>query len=157
MQDILNRVAETLIEHFSGTTVGDGGTWSGSGTTSFSGTDHGPFPVLVNVNQWETTEVQYPSVNMTPVLSEPMGRDRINNSGGLHRAWVRFRVSVDQQKHGQSVAGVLTDELINFLRTTHFQPSGTGKTAYVTDTDFEFIPDGQLLHYDSTPKWKYYF
>ncbi len=156
MQDVLNRIAETLIEEFSGKTVGDGGDFSGSGTTSFSGTGHGPFTIQVNANQWETKEVNYPSINLLPILSEPMGRDRMNNTGGKHRLWVQIRLSVDQQKHGQSVAGVMAAGLRNYIDTTRFQPSGTGKEVYVDSSDIDIVLDGQLLHYDFTVKWNYH-
>ena len=156
-QDVLNRIAETLIVHFSGTTVGDGGTWSGSGTTSFSGTDHGPFSVEVNINQWEFNKVNYPSINFHPIMTEPMGRDRIHNSGGKQRLWTQFLISVDQQLHGQSVAGVLADELRNYIDTTRFQPSGTGKEVYVDSTQVDIRPEGRVLHYDFTVMWNYHF
>lgn len=157
MQDVLNRIAETLILEFDGKTVGDGGDFSGSGSTSFSGTNHGPFTIQVNVNQWETKEVNYPSINLRPILTESMGRDRIKNSGGKQRLWTQFLLSVDQQLHGQSVTGVLEGALRNYIDTTRFQPSGTGKEVYVNSTDIEIRPEGQILHYDFTVKWNYHF
>ena len=157
MQDVLNRIAETLIEAFDGKTVGDGGDFSGSGTTSFTGTDHGPFTIEVNVNQWENNEVNYPSINLRPILTEPMGNDRMRNSGGKQRLWTQLLISVDQQKHGQSVAGVLAEELRNYIDTTRFQPSGTGKEVYVDSTQISIRPEGQVLMYDFTVTWNYHF
>ena len=156
MQNVLNRISETLINYFDGKTVGDQGTFSGSGSTSFSGTGHGPFTIEVNINQWELTDVNYPSINLRPIQSEPMGRDRIKNRGGKQRLWTQILVSVDQQLHGQSVAGVLSEELINYLDQTHFQPSGTGKEVYVESTQVDIRPEGQILHYDHTVWWNYH-
>ncbi len=130
MQDVLNRIAETLNEKFSGTTVGDTGTWSGSGITSLSGTGHGPFDVQVNINQWEERVIN-PSINFGPISTEGRGRDLINNTGGKQRLATQIVVSVDQQRHGQSVAGILADEVFAYLDETRFQPSGTGKEVYI--------------------------
>ena len=156
MQDVLNRIMETLDAHFSGTSVGDGGTWSGSGTTSLSGTGHGPFPIQVNLNQWETSRVTYPSINFRPIQSESIGRDKIINRGGKQRLWTQVLISVDQQLHGQSVAGVISEEFRNFLNTTRFQPSGTGKEVYVDSSQMAMMPEGQILNYDFTVLWNYY-
>ena len=156
MQDVIQRIQETLLEPFSGTSVGDGGTYSGSGSLSLSGTGHGPFSIDVNVNQWEENDVTYPSINFRVIQSEPIGRDQLMNRGGKQRLWVQFLISVDQQLQGQSIAGVLNQELQNYLNSTRFQPSGTGKEVYFDSIDTGIRPEGQILHYDSTVKWNYH-
>lgn len=156
MQQVIHRIAETLIAAFDGKTVGDGGDFSGSGSISLSGTGHGPFDLNVFTNQWKTEQVTTPSINFRPIQSEPMGRDRIWNTGGKQRLWTQFRVTVDQQEHGQSIAGVLDQALRSYLDTTRFQPSGTGREVYIDSTQCEIILEGQLLHYDYLVLWNYH-
>ena len=159
--DLLQRIGETLIDKFYGKTVGTDGDFSGSGCLSLSGTipPHGPFPIQVNINQWTTTEVTQPSINLEPIQSEPMGSNRIGSGGsGKHRLWTQIRVSVDQQVHGQSIASILGAEIVNYLDIARFQPSGSGKEAYPESPQWSLMhdPNGQLLHYDYLVLWNYY-
>jgi len=156
LQALLNRINETIIARFNGKSVGDGGDFSGSGTFSLSGTHHGPFTIQVNVNQWDRREVKFPAINVRPSQSEPVGRDRIYNSGGKQRLWVQFLVMVNQQEHGQSVAGAIDHEFRNYLDTTNFQPSGTGHSVYIEGTRWQMRPDGETLYYDYTVLMNYH-
>jgi len=157
MLEFSSKIATELLTFFSGTTVGDGGTFSGSGTLSLSGTGHGPFAIDVNVNQWENNRVTYPSINFQVVQSNSIGRDRLTNTGGLKESTVQFRISVNQQLHGQSVADVLLREVDNFLWNTRFTPSGSGKEIYRQGSDTDMYYEGELLHYSFLVKWKHYF
>lgn len=157
MQDVIDRIIETLIDEFSGTSVGDGGTFSGSGSLSFSGTGHGPFDIQVNTQQWESVKVTHPSINFRMIQSEPMGSDRLQNTGGKHRLWTEIRVSVDQQEHGQSIAGVMSEAVYSYLGDTRFQPSGSGKEVYIDSDTVTVEPEGQLLHYIHLILWNYHF
>lgn len=160
MLDVVDKFKSTLLDFFSGTTVGDGGDFSGSGSLSLSGTGHGPFAIQVNVNQWELfngkKEVTYPSINIEVIQSEPIGRDRLNDTGGLQRLWLNFRASVDQQVHGESIVGVLEQSLRTYFANTRFSPSGSNREVYHESTTTTPLPEGQLLHYDLLTLWKYH-
>lgn len=156
MQELIDRIAETLLDEFSGTTVGDGGDFSGSGALSLSGTGFGPFNIQVNINQWENPVVTNPSINLNPTQSEGLGAENFVNDGGKQRLWVQFVMTVDQQVHGQAIAGVLDQAFRAWLNDTSFQPSGTGLSPYVDSSPTIRRPEGQLLNYDTTVFFRYF-
>ncbi len=139
MFDVITQMRQNFSDQYSGTTVGAGGTFSGSGVCSLSGTAYGPYPIALNLNNNENIIDEYPCINFLPVQNENLGREVSHTTGGrLSRTWVSIKVVVKRDVHGQSVLGILTDEVYQFLQATRLTPSGTAKEVYMESVDVSY-------------------